>query len=199
MSGPNAAHRNSRNTIRPPRIIYVSTPDEAYQHGKRLKLLACPSCRAVGCLIRHGYLWGYGQGSDRIRRGRRVFCSNRNRRTGCGRTYAVLLALHLYRRIVNAGQIGGFLRRVLGGDGIRAGWKAVANGGCPSNGYKVWGAFVRNQTHIRSGLHRLARPAGDSIPEPILQVISHLMNAFKVGGSPVAAFQAASQQGFLPQ
>ena len=109
------------------------------------------------------------------------------------------MALHLYRRIVNAEQTWGFLRKVLGGAGIRAGWKAVAGGGCPSNGYKAWGAFVRNQSHIRSVLHRLARPAGDSIPDPILQVISHLMNAFKAMECPVAAFQAASQRGFMPQ
>ncbi len=86
---------------------------------------------------------------------------------------------------------------MLGGSGIRAGWKAAGTGGCPSNGYKAWRVFVRSQSHIRTVLHRLARPVGDSIPDPILQVISHLMNAFKATECPVAAFQAASQQGFL--
>jgi hypothetical protein len=86
----------------------------------------------------------------------------------------------------------------LGGSGIRAAWKAVAPGFCPSNGYKTWGAFIRNQSPIRSVLHRLARPLGDSITDPSLQLISHLMDAFGASASPVFSFQLACQQAFLP-
>jgi hypothetical protein len=62
-------------------------------HFDRLKLLRCPHCGAQGMLIRHGFLRGYNERtSDRDTRGRRAFCSNRNRRTGCGRTFSVSFA-----------------------------------------------------------------------------------------------------------
>ncbi len=67
------------------------------------KLLACPHCRRIGWLIGHGFLRGYASnGRDQRLRGRRFFCSNRNRRRGCGRTCSVLLSIFLFRRTVRA-------------------------------------------------------------------------------------------------
>jgi hypothetical protein len=60
-----------------------------------LKLAPCPHCRQTGALIGHGFLRGYAeQGSEVVvrSRGRRVFCSNREQRPGCGGTFSVLLS-----------------------------------------------------------------------------------------------------------
>jgi hypothetical protein len=186
--------------MRSSHTLYIANPAEYAKHTVRLKLLPCPSCKAVGCLIRHGYLRGYGpNNSKKIQRGWRIFCSNRNLKAGCGSTYGVLLALYLYRRIVNAGQLWHFLRRVLDGSGINNAWKTAASGFCPENGYKIWATFIRNQSHIRSCLHRLVRPsAGDSIPSPAIQLISHLKSAFGGSSCPIASFQLTCQQAFLP-
>ena len=57
---------------------------------ERLKLTPCPHCRTVGTLIRHGVLTGFDDSSSRRTvRARRIFCSNRHRRCGCGRTVSV--------------------------------------------------------------------------------------------------------------
>ena len=75
---------------------FVATPAEYEPIRQHLKERACPWCRAVGCLIRHGFLRGYGAAAaERVQRGWRVFCSNRGRKQGCGRTFAILLARHL--------------------------------------------------------------------------------------------------------
>lgn len=177
--------------------LYINSHRDYTRHRDRLKLLACPACKAVGCLNRHGFLRGYGDGSERIQRGWRIFCSNRNRKSGCGGTYSLLLAEMLSRRIANAGQVWRFLNGVLGGACIRKAWNAAASGFSTANGYKLWAAFVRNQSHIRTFLHRLTRPLGNSIPDPAHQLIFHLHTAFHASSSPIAAFQAACQQAFL--
>jgi len=48
----------------------------------------------VGALIRHGYLRGYDDSSPQRRavRARRLYCSNRQARRGCGRTLSVWCA-----------------------------------------------------------------------------------------------------------
>jgi hypothetical protein len=183
-----------------PNTLYIASPREYDSHKERLKLLPCPNCKATGCLIRHGYLRGYGKdGTYKAHRGWRIFCSNRGRKTGCGKTYGILPALRLYRRIADAGQVWQFLRGVLDGSRIRAAWQAAASGFCRDNGYKIWAAFIRNQSHIRACLHRLARPfAINRIPSPATQLIFHLESAFIGSTCAVASFQLACQHAFLP-
>ncbi len=59
--------------------------------AERLKHTPCPHCKVVGALIRHGCLYGFDDSSPQRKtvRARRVFCSSRNRRRGCGRTFSV--------------------------------------------------------------------------------------------------------------
>ena len=67
--------------------------DQEWNHiVQMLKLTPCPHCKAVGTLIRHGALHGFGDGSRPTLRARRIFCSNRTQRPGCGRTISVWLA-----------------------------------------------------------------------------------------------------------
>ena len=53
----------------------------------------CPHRLVAGFLILHSFLYGYRypDSSARMLRGQRVFCSNRGRRKGCGRTFSVYL------------------------------------------------------------------------------------------------------------
>ncbi len=67
-----------------------------------LKHLLCPHCRRRGCLILHGYLYGYGEDDDWARRGHRVFCSGRNRKTGCGRTFSLLKSWAIKHFMISA-------------------------------------------------------------------------------------------------
>src|SRR5207247_1421567 len=71
----------------------------------------CPHCKAVGTLIRHGYLRGFDEGNSQRKtiRARRIFCSNRNARPGCGRTFSVWAAAKIRRRSVTTGALGRLL------------------------------------------------------------------------------------------
>ena len=69
-------------------------------------MLPCSHCGAHGTLIGHGLLRGYEErGSELAIRGRRLFCSNRGRKRGCGRTTSVLLAAFIERFSVTVAAI----------------------------------------------------------------------------------------------
>lgn len=179
--------------------VYVADAAGFDSHKERLKLLPCPHCRAVGCLIRHGYLKGYGDhAKEKRRRGWRIFCSDRGRRTGCGRTYAVLLAICLYRRRVDADLLWNFLRMILEGARRATAWETATASFCVETGSRLWAGFLKNQSRLRSFLHRRMKPSALLSPEiPVGQLLAHLQAAFPDSSSPVAAFQHTLQEAFL--
>jgi hypothetical protein len=82
------------------RWFYRST-QEWILIAERLKQTPCPHCKVVGTLIRHGYLCGFDESNPQRKtvRARRIFCSNRKARRGCGRTFSVWIADKI-RRLV---------------------------------------------------------------------------------------------------
>ncbi len=89
----------------------------------KLKLTACPHCKSVGNLIRHGYLRGYDQKHQREKtvRAWRIFCSNRKRATGCGRTFSIWDANKIKRLFLTAEGLWTFLKQsVVTGNKLQA-------------------------------------------------------------------------------
>ncbi len=163
------------------------------------KLLACPHCRRIGWLIGHGFLRGYSlNGRDKRRRGRRFFCSNRNRRRGCGRTCSVLLSIFLFRRTLRAAHLWKLWRAAARSTGRKAGWESLGLPFCLETFYRVWRRLLSAQSRIRTMLHRLGPPprpayAADAIEE----VRVHLETAFAGAACPIAAFQRRLGRHFL--
>src|ERR1700682_5523221 len=84
---------------------FFRSTEEWIAIAERLKQTPCPHCKVVGMLIRHGYLRGYDESTPQRKtvRARRVFCSNREARRGCGRTFSVWCADKTRRSSVPAG------------------------------------------------------------------------------------------------
>ena len=184
--------------MRSTKTIYVSSSGEYDKHKSGLKLAPCPHCRAVGYLNAHGYLNGRGEGvSDKVRRGWRLFCSNRNRRQGCGRTYCVLLAQFMPRRMVDSLRLWRLLQGIRQGLSIKAAWEKIPSPFCLETGYRLRATFARSQTFIRSLLLRAGALPKFTSAEPALQVIEHLRAVFPRSACPVADFQLRFQTAFL--
>lgn len=182
-----------------PTTQYVTNAVEFDKHKERLKFVPCPHCRTVGDLIRHGYLWGKGErGTEKVQRGWRIFCSNRRRRGGCGRTHSILRACLLHHCMIDAHRLWELLRGVLGGASVKAAWEKVAAPFCLETGYQLWHTFVRGQTFIRSLLRRAEAPPKMTSQDPNRQVIEHLRSVFRQSPCPVADFQVRWQTAFLP-
>lgn len=139
----------------PKGTCYVNTSEDLDQYRKEIKFVPCPHCGAVGFLICHGFLNGYGQkGHEKVVRGGRFFCSNRYRRKGCGRTFSVLLAEFMPGRMVPASTLWKFLRGIQRGQTRHAAWYKVGSPFSMETGYRLWKEVKRQQSRIRVRLAR---------------------------------------------
>ena len=169
---------------------FYRNDDEFNALAERLKLTPCPHCNAVGNLVRHGFLYGYDDTSPqrKTRRARRLFCSNRQARRGCGRTFSVWLADKIRRLSLSTTTLWRFLQRAAAGS-IRA---AIRAAGCQRSDrtwQRLWKRFDLGQSKIRTALLRRCRPPELPAGRPQAQVLAHLQAAFPDATCPIAAFQ----------
>lgn len=169
-------------------------------HGK-LKMTPCPHCKQVGSLIRHGFLRGYDQEHQRHKtvRATRVFCSNRNRSTGCGRTFSVWMADKIRRLFLGADSLWAFLTQAAASNNKLAAFRKLDSCLSDSAPYRIWKRFSQAQTTIRTALAGLCPPPKTASDNPAQLTLAHLQQAFQKqhGLSPIAAFQATLQSFFI--
>jgi hypothetical protein len=193
--------------MRPTHTKYVTSAEEYGKRKMNRKSEKCPHCHVVGCLVGHGRLMGYGEGKqEKIQRGWRELCSKRYGKKGCGRTFQVLLADRLYHRMAPAMKLWRLLTGIAIGKSIWAAWDKICAPLCHDTGYRLWHAFLRSQTRIRTLLCREKPPPKMSAGAASTQVIEHVKAVFGKpnrtadGGpadNPIAAFQAHFQRAFL--
>jgi hypothetical protein len=158
---------------------------------ERLKQTPCPHCKVVGMLICHGSLRGYDDTRRKGVRARRIFCSNRNARRGCGRTFSVWIADNIRRLSLTTGTLWRFLKRAVAGS-ILAAIRAVDCQLSDRTWQRLWQRFQLAQSNIRTALSGCCSPpelpAGSS-PRPAAHVLAHLQAAFPDDDCPITAFQ----------
>lgn len=165
--------------------------------AQRLKQTACPHCKMVGTLIRHGFLYGFDDQSPprKTLRARRVFCSNRQARCGCGRTFSVWLADKIRRLSLSAGGLWQFLQRAVAG--IAAAVRTAA-GLSERSWYRLWKRFDRAQSTIRTALlGRGPPPTLAAEHRPAAHTLAHLQAAFPSTNCPIADFQHSLRTFFV--
>ena len=167
---------------------------------ERLKQTACPHCKVVGTLIRHGYLYGFDESSQRKTvRAHRIFCSNRNTRRGRGRTFSVWFVEKIRRLSLTTRGLWKFLLRAVA-DGIASAIRAADRHLDDRTWQRIWNRFLLGQSKIRAALSgRCPPPEPPPSPShrPETQVLAHLQAAFPNAECPIAAFQHALRTFFV--
>jgi hypothetical protein len=159
----------------------------------RLPYTPCPHCHACGCLLQHGYLYGFDERhAQRTARAHRIFCSNRHAHHGCGRTFSVWLAEKIRRLSLTSHGLHDFLQRAVA-DGLAAARRAFV--GCLSDRtlLRIWKRFRLAQCILRTALLGRCPPPAVATPppRPAAQTLAHLLAAFPDADCPIAAFQYA--------
>jgi len=178
---------------------YVQSEDAFAGVRLQLKFFPCPSCNRVGCLILHGFLYGY-QNKDGGIRGKRVFCSNRNLRTGCGRSFSIIFSSIIKQITITAESVWNFIRLIDIGKGktIVHAFRQVLQDICSHRtAYRLRKRFIRGQSSIRSFLNRIIPHPPLNSGDPSRQTIAHLEAAFPTASNPIAAFQTFFQHAFM--
>jgi hypothetical protein len=159
--------------------------------AERLKQTPCPHCQVHGALIRHGVLRGFDESNPKQKtiRARRIFCSNRNKRPGCGRTFSVWVADKIRRLGLTTGALWRFLQNAVAGNIFAAGRTAACHLH-DRTWLRIWKRFVHGQSKIRTAL--LGRCSPPNLPDslrPEAHAFAHLRAAFPDDACPIAAFQ----------
>ena len=179
-------------------VRFATDEAELEKLGERAKLRRCPHCHQLGAMNSHGFLRGYSLlGSSSMIRGRRFFCSNRGRKSGCGRTVSVLLKMMIANFMVTTALLASFVSRVLRGDSRRASWLAASAGVFSErSGYRLWHRLCRAVPHLRTQLVRCLPPPTSQATEPIGHVVEHIRVCAPDANEDVfAAFQKHFQCG----
>ncbi len=165
----------------------------------RLKLTACPHCGGVGNLIRHGYLRGYDDQHQHRKtiRAQRVFCCNRRRATGCGRTFSVWIADKVKRLFLTAESLWAFLKNAVTSGNKLQSFRDLHSGLSDSAPYRIWKRFLQAQTAIRTALARMCETPECTAEQPAAQTLAHLEAAFPGHPSPISGFQTKLQTSFM--
>jgi len=180
--------------------LYFDNLEEVVDFFSRLKLLICPHCRRIGFLIRHGSLNGNAedQGSAIIKRGYRIFCSNRNRRKGCGRTFPILYSTFIKNRTVTAKTVSRFLANIVSGMNRLKAFTKTGSSLTVSSCYRIFNGIKLAQARIRTLLlSAQPPPEGVGLLDPVVQTILHLNSVFPLSSCPVSSFQSRFQVSFI--
>ena len=170
---------------------YYESEDAFERIHHELKQIPCPFCRLIGCLILHGFLSGYSDtnGTDKVRRGHRIFCSNRKRRKGCGRTCSILLARFITHMIVTAHTLWHFFKGVAVLGCKAKAMRSASMCASQSAPYNLWRRLRANVPHIRTTLLKITDPPHTASTIAEVQTILHLDHAFPGSPNPVIDFQ----------
>ena len=165
-----------------------------------IKILKCPYCGEYGMLVLHGYIYGQNEMRNTVIKGRRVFCSNRYRRKGCGRTIAYCLANFIRQSFLCAKTAWKFLSEILKGSSIEKAYNSLNTSYTISISalYLFWNKFRLKTDTIRSAIsnHFLLSPSYANCP--YRETIFHLEEVFSNAYSnPIESYQRQFQRCFV--
>ena len=174
------------------RSIQFVRNEEAMEHElKKAKHTACIHCGRTGTLNRHDKRHGNDPDSTdkQTIRGQRLWCSNRGKRGGCGKTTCLCFAWVLPNHSMSAPSLGRLLKYLCTGVSIQQAWELSR---CPVTLQTVYHILQRlrmRMGEIRSFLIALCRPRKSLHRDPMITTAEHLRYAFSQAACPVEAFQ----------
>lgn len=169
------------------------------QIHESLKHIPCPHCQSIGALILHGLLYGYDNRSNQknLLRGHRIFCSNRYRRYGCGKTFSISSADFIRHFTITAQNLWNSLILWLNGIPPHRIFKTLNIRFSSATIYRLIKTVMTAQSRIRTCLFRHYPQPPSCGNHALEQTIKHLIDVFKNDSNPIAAFQLCFQEPFL--
>lgn len=166
---------------------------------QNLKQALCPYCKSAQNLIFHGYLYGYSEtGNQKIIRGRRIFCSNRNKRLGCGRTINIFIKTVFKKFILSTQNLWNYLINILNGLNKFQSFKQLNLPFSNTTIYRIYKRFWLRQYFIREQLCKIhPLPQNMKTSSPLIQTIKHIQITFPKSTNPLGKFQQQFQTSIL--
>lgn len=183
---------------------YYPSLQAIHQQTLQLELEQCQHCRQTHQLVSHGFIRKKRNAGDPQAVGKRVFCSNRLRRTGCGRTMQLYLDATL-RYLHHAGSaVVAFVLSLLAGVSTAVAYMHATGADTPRHAYRWLLRLHAQISTYRSLFHQplLEQPQAGVIVHPhslhkslLASTFTALLMRFKL---PLCqAYQSQLQRPFL--
>ena len=173
------------------------------QRTMQLDRARCAHCQKTQQLVSHGFIRKKRIGAEPEAVGKRVFCSNRDRRTGCGRTMQLYLDATV-RYLHYAGcAVVAFVLALIAGRSIQHAYQHATGTATPRHAYRWLNRLCAQLSAYRSLSHR--PPLQDTTPSAaanrpvrLLSLISTVTVLLQRFGQPLCAvYQRQWQRPFL--
>jgi hypothetical protein len=172
--------------------IYFPSLQAICQQTSQLDLAQCAHCERSRQLVSHGFIRKKRVGAEPEAVGKRVFCSNRNQRTGCGRTMQLYLDATVRRLHHGGATVVAFVLALMAGMSIEAAYTGVTGVGMARNAYRWLARISAQLTLYRAISHRppLREIGGCAAPRrslrlpPLMATFETLLQRF---GQPLCA------------
>ncbi|MDD4976211.1 MAG: hypothetical protein PHY93_17775 [Bacteriovorax sp.] len=130
--------------------IYFEHIDAIHQFTMELNYhyntLKCKYCQNCNQFVSHGFVYKKQNNGEKKAVGKRLFCSNRHGKLGCGRTTRLYLAILIPTFQYTNRQIFIFLSALLSMSSIQKAYKLATNTDDPRNAYrwlhKLWNKLI---------------------------------------------------------
>jgi hypothetical protein len=132
------------------------------QRTMQLEHAQCTHCKQTQQLVSHGFIRKKRVGAEPEAVGKRVFCSNRHHRTGCGRTMQLSIDSTI-RYLHHAGScVVAFVLALIAGMTIGHAYHHATGAATPRHAYRWLNRLCAQLSIYRSLLHRA--PLSNAVP-----------------------------------
>lgn len=162
--------------------------------------LQCEKCARAGQFVSHGFLYKAQHQGQMQTVGKRIFCSNRSGRVGCGGTCRLYLAEPVPRLHYTNLHLLVFIHQLIAGCSIRTAYQQATQAEDQRHAYRWLGKLRKKLADYRSWLdcarsHEHSFPTRTRNLQLLLPTLQRLLNLR--GDCPCAQVQLQTQQAFL--
>ena len=158
---------------------------------------ACPHCGKSGQSISHGYLYQQVSMDHREVVGKRILCSRRDGRKGCGRTRQWYLADVVPRRQHRLSVFIAFIHALLGGDAVESAYlKATGSSAQPRHAWRWLQRFLQQLPRWRIGLSPTAETLTTTLRSSRLKILLPTLQSLSMSLGCLSRFQSHFQFAF---
>jgi hypothetical protein len=124
------------------------------QQTQNLHHHSCHHCKQTNHLLSHGYVFKKKRGADPSPVGKRVFCSNRNHHTGCGRTHQLYLDSRVPALFYSLPILIIFLLAFIHGTPVLQAYQQATGSSSSRHAYRWLLKFQRRLSDYRAWVHQ---------------------------------------------
>ncbi|WP_444997561.1 hypothetical protein [Aliikangiella sp. IMCC44359] len=183
---------------------FFDSMDEIERFSSELRFqltpLTCKQCLSQRDFVSHGYVYQQLSMNNRIKVGKRVICSNRFGRRGCGFSFRCLLNTRIPQLKYSAIEVFTFILMLLSRLSVKASYGKATNSDSSRQGWRWLNRLKQSQSLYRSVVSQIFHPINSATSSkqlsPLQQCLEGLVRLFPTQNS-CANFQQLTQTAFF--